>query len=114
MIDVCGGSPAMLAAATGDRVTFSMVVSFEVPALILAAFELDRLARVNALYCFSSAAAAAIKLAKPSRLDCCEDDIRERLDFGSSKILLYIDDDDDVGINEIPEPIPKLRANIST
>lgn len=70
-MDVCGGNPAMLAAATGESVTFSMVVSLDVPAFKLAEAELlDRLARVNARICLSSAAAAAIKLAKLSRCDC--------------------------------------------
>lgn len=57
----------MLAAATGDSVTFSIVVSPEpAPRLEL----LDRLLRDNARNCFSSAAAAAaIKLAKSSRCD---------------------------------------------
>ena len=40
VIDVCGGKPAMLAAATGESVTFSMVVSlaalFEFRALCIA------------------------------------------------------------------------------
>lgn len=116
VIDVCGGRPAMLAAATGESVTFSMVVSFDVPVFRLAAVELlDRLARVNALNCFSSATAAAMRFARPSRCDCCDDEIRERFVFGSSKMLLYMDAaDDDVGINEMPEPIPKFRANNST
>lgn len=66
VMDVCGGKPAMLAAATGDNVTFSIVVSPEPDPM----FELlDRLLRVNARNCFSSATAAAIKLAKSSRCD---------------------------------------------
>lgn len=44
----------------------------------------------------------------------CDEDIRDLFDLGSSRILLYIDDaGDDVGIKEIPEPIPKFRAIIT-
>lgn len=43
----------------------------------------------------------------------CDEDIRDRFDLGSSRMLLYIDDaGEDVGINEIPEPMPKFRAEI--
>lgn len=41
----------------------------------------------------------------------CADDIRPRFAFGSSSMLPYIEEaGDDVGINDIPEPMPKLRA----
>lgn len=41
----------------------------------------------------------------------CADDIRPRFAFGSSSIPLYIEEAGDVvGINDIPEPMPKLRA----
>lgn len=68
VMDVCGGNPAMLAAATGESVTLSIVVS--VPAVRLELLELERLLRVNALNCFSSAATAAIRLAVNSSR-CC-------------------------------------------
>lgn len=58
----------MLAAATGESVTLSMVVS---GAFKLELFELERLLRVNARSCFSSAATAAIRLAVTSSRCCC-------------------------------------------
>lgn len=61
VIDVCGGNPAILAAATGESVTLSMPES--APAFKLELFELERLLRVSPRICFSSAATAAIKLA---------------------------------------------------
>lgn len=120
VMDVCGGRPAILAAATGDKVTFSIVVSFVLALELLPAPEL-RLRDDIERKCLSSpdaAAAAAIKCANSSfdeRLASKADvDMRDRFDFGSSIRLPYELDADDVGISEIPEPMPKLRANNST